>query len=207
MCKKENKEQMASDREKGIKEKKETKVKKEKKVTISRQEYEQFKEEAKKGQESHDRLLRVCADYENARKRLEKEKQEYVNYANEKLVVDLLSIIDDLERAMTSADKGDNLEHVIQGVKMIKSQFFAMLKSAGLEKIKVKDEKFNPHLHEAIDFVETDEYDEDEIVEVLQSGYLFKGRLLRPAVVKIAKNNKQKPEDRNQKIEEKEEAD
>lgn len=165
-------------------------------VTISKEEYHNLKNKIKELENQKERMLRVSAEYENAKKRLQKEKEDFVKFANEKLVSKLLTILDDFERALDSADQGHNLENVIEGVKMIKSQFFSVLKESGLEKIKAKNEKFDPNFHEAVDFTETDEYKNDTVIEVFQPGYLFKGRLVRPSVVKIAKSPKEEKKEK-----------
>jgi len=166
------------------------KQKKEEKVTIKKAELIKLKEDSKKLKEQHDKYLRSMADYENAKKRLEKEKENSVKFSNENLIGNLLPVIDDFERALSSADEAKDFKNTIAGVKIIKNQFFSVLKSQGLEQIKAEGERFDPNLHEAIGFVETKDHPDNTIVEVLQSGYLFKERLIRPAVVKIAKNHK-----------------
>lgn len=179
---------------------KKTEENNEEEVTISKEEYEGLIEKIKELENQKERMLRVSAEYENAKKRLQKEKEDFVKFANEKLVSKLLNILDDFERALESADQGHDLENVIEGVKMIKNQFFSVLKESGLEKIKAEGEKFNPNFHEAVDFIETEEYEDETVIEVFQSGYLFKGRLVRPSVVKIAKSpKKEKKEEDKQK--------
>lgn len=182
-------------------EKSEEKGEEKKEITISKKEYNNLKEKSQQLEDQKQRVLRISAEYENAKKRLRKEKEDFVKFANEKLVSKLLNILDDFQRALDSAEQGHDLENVVEGVKMIKNQFFSVLKDSGLEKIKAKGEKFNPNVHEAIDFTETDEYKEDIVTEVFQPGYLFKGRLIRPSVVKIAKSPKKEKEREKEKEE------
>jgi len=128
-------------------------------------------------------LLRRQAEFDNFRKRTEKERSEYVQYAGMELVKELLPILDDFDRAMKV--EGGNPEYV-KGVQMIHSRMYEALKKQGLEPIETAGKTFDPHLHQAVERVETKDAPEEAILGEFQRGYNFKGKLLRPSMVKVA---------------------
>ena len=128
-------------------------------------------------------LLRRQAEFDNFRKRTEKERSEYVQYAGTELIKEILPILDDFDRAMKV--EGGNPEYV-KGVQMIHSRMFETLKKQGLEPIETAGKTFDPHLHQAVERVETKDFSEDAILGEFQRGYNFKGKLLRPSMVKVA---------------------
>ena len=128
-------------------------------------------------------LQRRQAEFDNFRKRTEKERSEYVQYAGMELVRELLPILDDFDRAMKV--EGGNPEYV-KGVQIIHSRTFDTLKKQGLEPIETAGKTFDPHLHQAVERVETRDSPEGAILGEFQRGYNFKGKLLRPSMVKVA---------------------
>ena len=130
-----------------------------------------------------DRLLRRQAEFDNFRRRAERERAEVVEYANTETVRSLLPILDDFERALKveSADK-----EYARGMELIYQRLSDSLKKLGVEAITCTGQPFDPHLHHAVEMVETDEHDDHTILEEYQRGYNFKGKLLRPAMVKVA---------------------
>jgi molecular chaperone GrpE len=140
-------------------------------------------------------LRRVRAELENFRKRMLKEQTQFLEFASQNLILQLLPVIDNLERAVEAAQSGNNNEKLTEGVRMVLSQIKDILGKEGLTPIDPKGEIFDPIKHEAVLRVESDEK-ENTVVEVLQKGYSFKGRVLRPAMVKVAipKSKKEKPE-------------
>ncbi|MFH1779279.1 MAG: nucleotide exchange factor GrpE [Candidatus Omnitrophota bacterium] len=158
-----------------------------KKIKIPEDELNALKEKAIKADEYFDKLLRLQADFENYKKRLDREKVDFIKYANEGLIVGLLNILDDFERAIDSAKNSNDSKTLLQGVEMIRQHFQEALEERGLNKIDPKGESFNPEKHEAVMHIETDEYPENTVVEVLRKGYGLNGKILRPAVVKVAK--------------------
>jgi molecular chaperone GrpE len=130
-----------------------------------------------------DRLLRRQAEFDNYRRRAERERTEVVEYANTETVRSLLPILDDFERALKveSADK-----EYARGMELIYQRLSDSLKKLGIEPFTSAGQPFDPHLHHAVDMVETDEHADHTILEEYQRGYNFKGRLLRPAMVKVA---------------------
>lgn len=134
--------------------------------------------------ELNDRFLRKAAEFENFRKRMEREKQQFLSLANAALVGDLLPVLDNFERALTH--NSEDSEKYRQGVEMIFKQLKDVLAGHGIEKIKAAGEHFNPELHEAMMSEPSAEHEEGEVIEVLQNGYTLRGRVLRPARVKVA---------------------
>jgi molecular chaperone GrpE len=133
--------------------------------------------------ELDDRLRRSWAEFENARRRAERERSDFLQFASMDLVRSLLPILDDFERALKveTADK----EHA-RGVELIYQRFYDTLKKMGLEPVETAGKSFDPNQHEAVQRVHSDEFEDQAIVEELQRGYNFKGKLLRPAWVKVA---------------------
>ncbi len=145
------------------------------------------KVEETKQEDLKEQLLRLRADFENAKKRLEREKYEAIKYANESMLQEILPIVDNLDRAMTSIDQGHALEKVKEGLKIAQSELHAVLEAHGVEIIKsVPGQKFDPTLHEAVAVVETEDPKDGHIVDELQKGYLLNGRLVRPSRVRVA---------------------
>lgn len=169
---------------------------KEKLITIAQDEYDKLLEEAAKNKEYQDRYLRLQADFENARKRLEKQCQDFSKYATEGIILELLNILDDLERAAQLAEnKGANLDTFLKGVEMILAHLYEMLKEHGVKPIEVMEKPFDPATSEALMQVEAD-VPEHTVIEELQKGYYLNDRVIRTAKVKVSK---QKTEDIKQK--------
>jgi molecular chaperone GrpE len=133
--------------------------------------------------ELQDRLLRACADFDNARRRAERERSEYLQSAAADLVKGLLPILDDFERALKveTADR-----NYAKGVELIYQRLSETLKKTGLEPIETAGRQFDPNLHQAVERVQTDEAADQAILGEFQRGYNFKGKLLRPAMVRVA---------------------
>ncbi|MCK4912758.1 MAG: nucleotide exchange factor GrpE [Candidatus Omnitrophica bacterium] len=142
-------------------------------------------EEKKNYEELWDKYVRLGAEFDNYKKRSFKEKIDFMKYANEGLIVELLSILDNFERGIKSAESKKDYNLLHQGVDMISKQLHSLLETKGLSRIKSIGQKFDPHQHEAVEVVEGD--DEGEVIEELQSGYLLSGRIIRPARVKVIK--------------------
>lgn len=162
-----------------------------KKVKIHEDELNALKEKAAKTDEYFDKLLRLQADFENYKKRLDREKSDFIKYANEGLIIGLLNILDDFERAIDSAKNSNDSKTLLQGVEMIRQHFQEALEERGLIKIDPKGQPFDPEKHEAVMHIETDEYPEHTVVEVLRKGYGLNDKILRPAVVKVAKKKQE----------------
>lgn len=157
-------------------------------VTLKEEEYLALKDEAAKAKEYWDRLLRLQADFENNRKRLEKEKQDFVKFANEGIILELLNILDDLERTLELAQsKHEDLPAFLKGVEMILAHLYEMLKEYGVKPIEAEGKLFDPNYHEALMQIEDKEKPEHTIVEELQKGYMFNDRVIRTSKVKVSK--------------------
>jgi molecular chaperone GrpE len=130
-----------------------------------------------------DRLLRTLAEFENFRRRAARDRSEYVQFAATEMVRDLIPILDDFRRALKveTADK-----EYAKGIELIDQRLFETLKKAGLEPIEAAGKPFDPNLHQAVDRVQSEELPDQTVLEEYQSGYNFKGKLLRPAMVKVA---------------------
>jgi molecular chaperone GrpE len=133
--------------------------------------------------ELKDLLLRRQAEFDNFRKRSEKERSEYVQYSGMEMLRELLPIVDDFDRAMKV--EGGSPEYT-KGVQMIHSRMYDTLKKQGLEPIEPAGKSFDPHLHQAVERVETKDAEEGKILGEFQRGYNFKGKLLRASMVKVA---------------------
>jgi molecular chaperone GrpE len=134
-----------------------------------------------------DRLARMQADFENARKRASREQQEFRDYALADAIKALLPTLDSFERALQSSKQESDLRG---GIELIYKQMQDALSKLGLRMIPAEGEVFDPRFHEAIEMVETSQVPDHQIVEELQRGYKLKDRLLRPAMVKVASNSK-----------------
>jgi len=162
----------------------------EKTVTLKETEYLKLKEDAAKAQEYWDKSLRLQADFENTRKRLEKDKQEFVKFANEGIILELLNILDDLERTVGLAQsQHQDLSAFLKGVEMILAHLYEMLKEYGLKPIEAEGKLFDPNYHEALMQVENKDLPEHTVVEELQKGYLLRDRVIRTAKVKVSKKS------------------
>ena len=133
------------------KNKKEQALGQEKTVTLKEAEYLKLKEGADKAKEYWERILRLQADFDNTRKRIEKEKQDFIKFANEGLILELLNVLDDLERTVESAQaKHEDVTAFLKGVEMILAHLYEMLKEHGVRPIEAMGEPFDPNYHEAL---------------------------------------------------------
>ena len=150
-------------------------------------------EQAPCTKEQWEQMLRLKADFENTRKRLEREKIESFKFANERLLVEILPIMDNLDRAMTSLAEGHDPEKVKDGLKIAQEELHKVLEKHGVEAVKSLGAQFDPNLHEAVAVV-TDATDAKDgtVVDEIQRGYLLNGRLIRPSRVRVAQHEKDK---------------
>jgi molecular chaperone GrpE len=157
-------------------------------VTIPAKEYAQLQESCRKAEEAWDKMLRMQADLENTRKRLERDKAEFVKYANEKVLLELLHILDDLERVVAQGEsKNADMPTFIKGVEMILAHLYELLKSHGVTPMNAQGKAFDPNLHEPLMQQEDNGVAEHTILEELQKGYRMFDRVLRTAKVKVSK--------------------
>lgn len=138
---------------------------------------------AKERDEYYELLLRRSAEFENYRRRVERERRELLEFAGMEAVRELLPVLDDFERALKTESADANYA---KGVELIYQRMLETLKKLGLEPISCRGEKFDPHLHEAVEMTPSEEVEDHTILEEYRRGYNFRGRLLRPAMVRVA---------------------
>ncbi len=141
--------------------------------------------------EAQERLLRVAADFENYRKRIEREKQEYIKFAHERILRDLLPIADNLRRAMQHARDIGESPVLLSGVELVVQEFEKVLERYGVTPIDSLGRPFDPMVHEALQTVEVEDAQPGLVVEEIQRGYLLNGRVLRPALVSVSASPEQ----------------
>lgn len=135
-----------------------------------------------------DRMARLQAEFDNARKRAAREQQEYKDFALADALKNLLPIVDSFDRALQT--KVQKPEDFRAGVELIRKQFQDALEKLGLRPIPAEGEPFDPRLHEAIEMVDSNEVKDHHVLDELQRGYKLKDRLLRPSMVRVARNSK-----------------
>ncbi len=136
-------------------------------------------------QQMYERLLRKQAEIENVRKRVEREKEDFLQHATMGLIRALLPTLDSLERGLKHHEEGVPGKYY-EGLELIHRELLEVLKRAGLEPVESEGKIFDPHIHQAVETVESPEHRDHEVVEELQRGYRLKRRLLRPAIVRVA---------------------
>ena len=167
-------------------------------VTLSRQDHEALLSRFKELEDLRDRFMRGAADFENAKKRLARERDEFVKFSQESLLRDLLPVLDNFERALSHA--GSSKDPVISGIQMVFKQMNEIFKRQGLVRIKTAGEIFDLARHEIVSF-DTGKGREDEIVEEIEPGYFLHDRLLRAAKVRVRSSQALKAqEEKNEEI-------
>lgn len=141
----------------------------------------------KERDEYREQHLRAMADLQNARKRFAQERQEIHKYATEKLVAELVPVLDGFERTMNAIGAGASSDSIVEGISLVERQLRTVLQSVRLERIEALGKPFDPELHEAISSVESTEFPEGTVVEELQPGYKLADRVIRPTRVRVAK--------------------
>lgn len=136
--------------------------------------------------ELQNKLVRLQADFDNYRKRAQKERADTIKYANEELICSLLPVQDNFERAIQSL--GDEHKNIVMGIQMIYRQLGEILTNIGLQEVKAFGEEFDPTMHESV-VKEASDKPENTIIEVLRKGYIYSGKVLRPSLVKVSSGN------------------
>ena len=149
---------------------------------------EQTEEQAEPAKDSEEealnaKYLRLMADFQNFRRRTEKEKNDIYAFANEKIVSELLNVIDNFERALAMATEGDGFA---EGMKLIFKQLQGVLEKSGVAEIEALGQDFDPNFHNAVMMEDSAEYESGKVTEVLQKGYMLNNRVIRPSMVKVA---------------------
>ncbi|MDD3042390.1 MAG: nucleotide exchange factor GrpE [Methanosarcinaceae archaeon] len=146
---------------------------------VCREENEKLKE----------KLIRLAADFDNYKKRSIRQMEDSHKFVLEGILVELLEVSDNFERALKSAKKSGDMDSVINGIEQLSRQFNSILEKHGLEKIECGEaSEFDPHLHEAVQYVETRELPDHTVFEVYKPGYILNSKVIRPAMVAVARN-------------------
>lgn len=163
-----------------------------KEISIKENEYLQLKEKAAKAEENWDKYLRLQAEFDNVRKRFEKQQSDFIKYAKEEIIFEFLTVLDDLERTVDAAEKGqEDFKAFLKGVELILAHLYEMLKKEGVGSIDAKGKKFDPNFHEALMQAEASGVAEGTVLEELQKGYTLNGRVIRTSKVKVAAAKKE----------------
>jgi len=150
-----------------------------------------FEEKKKLADSYYDQMLRLGAEFDNYRKRVEKEREELIEFGKEAVLVKLLGILDSLDLALISTKNEKNEEKSIRdGVELIHKQLRELLEKEGIRKIETEGQQFDPDLHHAVEYEESDKYKDNEIVQEIRPGYLLHERVIRPAMVVVARAKK-----------------
>jgi molecular chaperone GrpE len=172
------------------------------KVEIPAQEYEDLKKKVEELEGLRQKFLLAAADYENAKKRNTREKEDFIKFSQERILKELLPVLDNFERAVGHANTASvnasgeetlrqNLKTLVSGVERVQKQLTDILKMHGLKRIETADQLFNPHFHEVVAHV-AEEGKEDQIVDELEPGFTLHDRLLRAAKVRVRVSPEQK---------------
>ena len=137
-----------------------------------------------------DKYIRILAEFDNARKRNERERAELIKYAHEEVIVEILGLAEDLERSLESSKKFSADANTIKGLELVVGKMRELLKKYDVKPVESVGKKFDPTCHEAMMQMDTEEHDDGIIVEEFQKGYWLGERVVRTAKVKVAKNNK-----------------
>lgn len=155
---------------------------------------EALEAEKEKAARNYDRLLRVTAEFENYKKRVQRQMEDIKKYANESLIKELLSVVDNLERAITASEislsekeKTPNSSCLVEGVEMTLKEILRVLEKFNVTPLESVGKPFDPMFHEAVMQEETDQYPENTVISEMQKGYLLHDRLIRPAMVVVSK--------------------
>lgn len=143
-----------------------------------------------------DHLQRLQAEFDNYKKRVDREKKELIEYANAELVSELIDIMENLERGVVSAKESGDIDSIVKGMEMVSTQLMDILGSRGLKPIEAVGKKFDPHYHEAMMMTPTDEYPYNTVIEEFQQGYMIKNKVIRYSKVRVSvnTNNNEKSE-------------
>jgi len=147
----------------------------------------ELKERVAEVEALNDRLLRLHAEFENYKKRMVRERSEFVKFANEALILEFLPVLDSLERALATARSAAEAQAVAEGLEIILRLFQTTLEKVGVKVIEALDREFDPNLHQAVAQVESPDGRDNMVMEEVRKGYLLEGRLLRPSMVKVSK--------------------
>jgi len=152
------------------------------------------KETTRPGEDYKAKYFYLAAETENLRKRLQREKDQVVKFANERVLSSLIDVLDNFERTIDAIqhETDEKVKNIKVGIEMVRNQFAGSLQEHGLKKVESVGKQFDPNYHEALDQKETHEHEEGTVVHEYQKGYTLNGRLLRPSKVSVAKKKEEK---------------
>jgi len=142
-----------------------------------------------------DRALRLSAEFENYKKRTQREINDFKKFANESIFRQLLSVVDNLERAISAAQENSEESALFEGVKLTNKDIVKLFETFNVKSVKADNEPFDPNFHQAVTQEENDEFPDNTVTKVLQKGYLLHDRLIRPAMVVVSKKAKKDTEE------------
>ena len=137
-----------------------------------------------------DKMMRLAADFDNYKKRNARDCEDIRKYAAENIIKELIPIVDNFERAIESANESKDVNSLLGGIKLILNQMMNLLEKEGVIRIEAVGEVFDPHIHEAVMHIASDEYPENIVTQELQKGYILRDRIVRPAMVSVSKGSK-----------------
>ncbi len=181
-------DKVAGNKDNGQTEKDKQGPSKEKIITLKESEHQKLVSEL---EQFKDKYMRLFAEFDNARKRMDREKSEFVKFANEGLIAEFLNVLDDLERSVEAA-KANHQDYsaFLKGVELVMAHIYELLKKNSVKPIEALGKKFDPHCHEALMQTETDQFEDNVVMEEFQKGYVLGDRVIRTAKVKVAKKVK-----------------
>lgn len=146
--------------------------------------------EPKKEEDFKAKYYYLAAEIENMRRRFDKEKENLLKYGNEKVLSNLLTVVDNFDLTVNAlkSDNDDKIKNIVVGIEMVRTQFLDIMKQNGLTQVEALGKKFDPNFHEALSQAPAPGKEDDEVIQVYQQGYVLNGRLLRAAKVVVAKN-------------------
>ena len=147
-----------------------------------------LEESSRLASEYLDHLQRLQAEFDNYKKRVDREKAELIEYASAELVSELIDIMENLERGVASAKESDDINSIVKGMEMVSTRLKDILGSRGLKPIEAVGKKFDPHYHEAMMMTPTDEYPYNTVIEEFQQGYMIKDKVIRYSRVRVSVN-------------------
>jgi len=142
-----------------------------------------------------DRFVRLSAEFDNYRKRKQREIDEFKKFATETVFKQFLSVVDNLERAISSAESNKDLDTLLEGVKLTHKEILKIFQAFNVTPVEAENQEFDPNFHQAVTQKETDEVPENTVTNVLQTGYVLNDRLIRPAMVVVSKRAENEAEE------------
>jgi len=169
--------------------KKDSQSKKDKKADVKKapDKTDEIRELTEQLDSEKDRVLRLSAEFENYRKRKQREFDDFKKFANETVFKSLLTVVDNLERAIQAAEENPDEGGLLEGVKLTHKEIMRLFETFNVKLVEAQDQPFDPNYHQAVTQVETDEYPDNTVTSVLQKGYILHDRLIRPAMVVVSK--------------------